>query len=245
MLIIGHRGASGTCAEHTARAMRAALAQGADGIECDVRLTADGHLVCLHDPVLDRVSNGTGRVSSHTLAQLRELNIGDDTVEPVLTFAELLDIYEAYPGAHLFVETKHPTRFGGRVERALVRMLTARGLASSPRVHIISFSPWSLWRVRRLAPQLDVIWLHRDLLWPVSAVLHRWVPFGYGANIDVIARRSAALRSIDGPRYCYTANTREQILAAAQAGMAYLATDFPADAARILTAGDTTGAHEE
>jgi glycerophosphoryl diester phosphodiesterase len=53
-----------------------AMAEGADGLECDVRLTRDGHLVCIHDGRLNRVSNGTGRVSRHVLAELDELDFG-------------------------------------------------------------------------------------------------------------------------------------------------------------------------
>ncbi|MBR7828611.1 glycerophosphodiester phosphodiesterase [Actinospica sp. MGRD01-02] len=74
--IIAHRGASTEAPEHTYAAYVAALAADADGLECDVRLTADGHLVCVHDRSVDRVSNGSGRVSSLELARLEELDFG-------------------------------------------------------------------------------------------------------------------------------------------------------------------------
>ena len=74
--IIAHRGASTEAPEHTYAAYVAALAADADGLECDVRLTADGHLVCVHDRKVDRVSNGTGVVSSLELAKLEELDFG-------------------------------------------------------------------------------------------------------------------------------------------------------------------------
>src|SRR5262245_47979548 len=73
-LVFAHRGASATLPEHTLEAYELALAQGADGVECDVRLTRDGHLVCMHDSRLDRTSNGTGRVSKHSLAELDRLD---------------------------------------------------------------------------------------------------------------------------------------------------------------------------
>lgn len=59
-----------------------ALAQGADGLECDVRLTSDHHLVCIHDRTIDRTSNGTGIVSEMSLAQLRDYDFGSCTVVP-------------------------------------------------------------------------------------------------------------------------------------------------------------------
>lgn len=75
-LIVAHRGASTEAPEHTYAAYVAALSAGADGLECDVRLTADGHLVCVHDRRVDRTSNGTGLVSSLELARLEELDFG-------------------------------------------------------------------------------------------------------------------------------------------------------------------------
>jgi glycerophosphoryl diester phosphodiesterase len=62
--------------EHTLAAYLRALDEGADGLECDVRLTRDGHLVCLHDRRLERTSNGRGRVSTRTLAELSQLDFG-------------------------------------------------------------------------------------------------------------------------------------------------------------------------
>ena len=57
--VVAHRGASGERPEHTLAAYELALQEGADGVECDVRLTRDGHLVCVHDRKVDRTSNGT------------------------------------------------------------------------------------------------------------------------------------------------------------------------------------------
>ncbi len=74
--VVAHRGASAERPEHTLAAYELALQEGADGVECDVRLTRDGHLVCVHDRQVDRTSNGTGLVSEMTLAQMRELDYG-------------------------------------------------------------------------------------------------------------------------------------------------------------------------
>lgn len=68
--VIAHRGASGHRAEHTLSAYELAIEQGADALECDVRLTVDGHLVCVHDRRIDRTSNGWGVVSTKTLDEL-------------------------------------------------------------------------------------------------------------------------------------------------------------------------------
>src|SRR6476646_1076899 len=89
--VVAHRGASAERPEHTLAAYELALKEGADGVECDVRLTRDGHLVCVHDRRVDRTSTGTGLVSEMTLAQLNELEFGANG-EPVLTLAQLITL---------------------------------------------------------------------------------------------------------------------------------------------------------
>ncbi|WP_186781292.1 glycerophosphodiester phosphodiesterase [Streptomyces sp. CBG9] len=74
--VIAHRGASADVPEHTLAAYRKAIEDGADGLECDVRLTADGHLVCVHDRRVNRTSNGRGAVSALELADLAGLDFG-------------------------------------------------------------------------------------------------------------------------------------------------------------------------
>jgi len=83
-LIIGHRGASAEAPENTLAAFALAQAQGADGIEFDVQLSADGWPVVIHDSKLERTTNGQGRVQQMTLVQLQELNAGEGQSVPTL-----------------------------------------------------------------------------------------------------------------------------------------------------------------
>src|SRR5689334_24304404 len=75
-LVIAHRGSSLAEPEHTLRAYLRAIDEGADALECDVRLTADSHLVCVHDRRVNRTSNGSGLVSTLELAKLEGLDWG-------------------------------------------------------------------------------------------------------------------------------------------------------------------------
>lgn len=75
-LVIGHRGAAGEAPENTLAAFELALSQGADGIEFDVHLSADGVPVVIHDARLDRTTSGDGRIRAHTVAALRRLDAG-------------------------------------------------------------------------------------------------------------------------------------------------------------------------
>ena len=143
-LVIAHRGASDEEPEHTVRAYRKAFEHGADGVECDVRLTADHHLVCVHDRRANRTSNGDGVISTLELAHLEGLDWGswkklDDGTSPegadidpergrLLTLRRLLDSLVSQRQELLtLIETKHPTRYGGLVERQLVTVLREFG----------------------------------------------------------------------------------------------------------------------
>ncbi|ACU69190.1 Glycerophosphodiester phosphodiesterase [Catenulispora acidiphila DSM 44928] len=183
--VIAHRGASDDVPEHTLAAYEAALLQGADGLECDVRLTADMQLVCVHDRRVNRTSNGRGVVSTLELAQLRQLDFGSwkqpaageeheyaeypdlrrEGAHRVLTLERLLQLVVEHPHrVEMAIETKHPTRYAGLVEEHLVALLDRFGLAhprlgeTSP-VRVMSFSAMSVRRIRRLAPSLDTVLL--------------------------------------------------------------------------------------
>lgn len=166
-LVIAHRGASADFAEHTRAAYLHALAVGADGLECDVRLTRDRELVCWHDPTVDRCSDGAGPVHDQTLAQLRRLDVhswhcaslpgeygrGQDQL---LRFADLLEIAAAAGRPlRLAVELKHPSPFGHELEgRVLAELLRhgwdpESGMLGAVQVSFMSFDPGSL---RHLAP---------------------------------------------------------------------------------------------
>jgi len=71
-----HRGLSALMPENTLPAFGAALALGADEIEFDLRLTRDNRLIVSHDPVLERISDGTGNLCDYTLEELLQLNVG-------------------------------------------------------------------------------------------------------------------------------------------------------------------------
>jgi glycerophosphoryl diester phosphodiesterase len=181
--VVAHRGSSAAHAEHTLAAYELALEEGADALECDVRLTRDGVLVCVHDRTVNRTSDGRGVVSTLELADLVELDFAswkaaqrDRLLEAdweevdrdrgrVLTLERLLQLaLDHERPVQLHIETKHPTRYGGLVERALIDLLTRYGIAqplarSVSRVTVMSFAATSLRRVHALAPSLPTVLL--------------------------------------------------------------------------------------
>ncbi|SDI86145.1 glycerophosphoryl diester phosphodiesterase [Frankineae bacterium MT45] len=143
-LVVAHRGSSFDVAEHTLAAYKAAIERGADALECDVRLTSDGHLVCVHDRTVNRTSDGRGAVSAMDLKRLESLDFAswksdaylagvapdEDNDGRVLTFERLLGLVRDAPRpVRLLVETKHPTRYAGLVEIEVVKALQRFGWA--------------------------------------------------------------------------------------------------------------------
>ena len=144
MLIYAHRGASADYPEMSRAAYLAAVEQGADGFECDLRLTRDGVLICWHDDDLMRIAGSSLVVAKSTLAELR-------AVTEILTFDELLTI-ALENRKHLALETKHPVPSRGAVERELIRTLRRFASAidrSEIDIAIMSFSWWAIRRVQR------------------------------------------------------------------------------------------------
>lgn len=88
MIVTGHRGAMGAEPENTLRSFRRAVQDGCDEIELDLRVTADGRLVVLHDATVDRTTNGSGAVADLTLDEVRALDAG--LGEQVPTWAEVV-----------------------------------------------------------------------------------------------------------------------------------------------------------
>jgi glycerophosphoryl diester phosphodiesterase len=205
-MVVAHRGASSLTAEHTLDAYVTAIESGADALECDVRMTRDGHLVCVHDRTVNRTSDGRGVVSDLDLDGLNSLNFSswhsdlpssadqllNDSpylagVAPdrmaadggVLTLEHLLQlVYDAPRPVRVLVETKHPTRYQGLVEKELVQLLARFGWAGDPgaepdvrlpanldnRAIVMSFAPTALRRVKLLAPDVPTVLLLERLL---------------------------------------------------------------------------------
>ena len=177
-LVVAHRGSSSAVAEHTVGAYRLALSEGADALECDVRLTADGVPVCLHDRTLERTGGSDGVVSTMTLDELSAVDWGawkhaDGPADPgrdpewgrLTTLRDLLELAVAADRAvGLAIETKHPTRSGGRVEHEVAALLDEFDLAGPRRdgmawVRMMSFSQQAVRRMMSICPELPTVFL--------------------------------------------------------------------------------------
>ncbi|MBI4256323.1 MAG: glycerophosphodiester phosphodiesterase [Candidatus Rokubacteria bacterium] len=244
--VAAHRGGALLWPENSLLAFRSALALGVDMVETDVHLTADGELVLIHDPTLERTTTGSGPVRSARLADLRTLRLkgadGAATPEPVPALGELLDAL-APTRAGLLLEIKtgaEGARYEG-IEAKVLALLRARGLVA--RTIVMAFEPDTLRRVRELAPSVRTALLigrgrtQRDRVWPAEAVERaREVGAGHlGMNHRLLdADVVAAARRAGITVAAWTVNEEADIRRVVALGVDVVITDRPDLARRVL-----------
>ena len=244
--VVAHRGASADRPEHTLAAYELALQEDADGVECDVRLTRDGHLVCVHDRRVDRTSSGTGLVSEMTLAQLKQLEYGswhaswqpgdDPAGIGLLTLDDLVRlVLDWNRPVKLFIETKHPVRYGSLVENKVLALLHRYGIASPAsadisRAVIMSFSAAAVWRIRRAAPLLPTVLLGDTSRYLGGSAATTVGATAVGPSImtlrehpELVDRAAAQGRAT----YCWTVDHYEDVEYCRQLGVGWIATNHP------------------
>jgi glycerophosphoryl diester phosphodiesterase len=159
-LIIAHRGDSAHRPENTLASFASALEVGADLVELDVQLTRDGHPVIIHDPPVDRTTDGQGPVSGHSLAELRRLSAGyharfDSAYagERVPTLAEVLGFLRGRCRVMIEIKPEAVTADAeGGVEALTVAAVRQASMEKD--VALISFSRTALLRCRSLGPEI-------------------------------------------------------------------------------------------
>ncbi|GAA2789293.1 glycerophosphodiester phosphodiesterase [Mycolicibacterium pallens] len=244
--VVAHRGASADRPEHTLAAYDLALREGADGVECDVRLTRDGHLVCVHDRRVDRTSTGTGLVSEMTLAELERLDWGawhssagaENPAEGtgVLTLDDLVRlVLDWNRPVKMFIETKHPVRYGGLVESKVLALLHRYGIAAPAsadlsRAVVMSFSAAAVWRIRRAAPLLPTVLLGETSRYLGGSAATTVGATAVGPSIttlrehpELVDRAAAQGRAM----YCWTVDHYEDVGYCRDLGVGWIATNHP------------------
>jgi glycerophosphoryl diester phosphodiesterase len=233
VLVDAHRGSSASHPENTLAALRAAIAAGADSVEFDVRLSADGHPVVIHDEEVDRTTDGAGEVASLSLAEIRGLDAGawkgaDFVGERVPTLAEALDVLVAAPRINM--ELKTPD---SRMVDVAVHEIERRRLHH--RVMVSSFHLEHLVAAKR---RLPAVWTHLFLEEPLPDGF--WKDDGrfinsLGIPFDhVTAEVVAGLRERGRAAWTFTVDDPETALRLAATGVAAVTTNRPGQMLRWL-----------
>jgi len=220
-LIYAHRGASFDFPEMSREAYLAAVEQGADGFECDLRLTKDKVIVCWHDGTMKRVADCDLVIAESTYDEII-------SAYPVLSLKELIEIALEFR-KNLALETKHPVPTHGAIEEELLKILKSyqKGILDAGiSVSIMSFSWFAIARLRR--SPWNTVYL----------IAYRWLAlFNPGRSIGPAVRTIKKLPSFpfgNQKIFVWTANTPEEILLCRSKGVDVMMTDRPAFARTIL-----------
>ncbi|MFD5616925.1 glycerophosphodiester phosphodiesterase [Streptomyces yangpuensis] len=220
-LTIGHRGVMGVEPENTLRSYLRAERSGMDGIALDLRLSKDGVLVAVHDPEVDRTTDGSGAVADLTLAELRGLDAGQGERVPV--FEEVLDAVRS----PLQVSVEDRATAGALAELVLRRDLVSR-------VEIASTDEAVLAEAARRVPGVRTA-LFVESLGAAEAVVSRAPAAGAGAGAATIALdiHRIALETVEAAHAAglrmtgLAVNTLDQLRLARALGLDGVTTDFP------------------
>ncbi len=236
--IIAHRGASDDAPENTLESFQLGLDQGADAIECDVRVSRDGELVAIHDSTVDRVAQVKGTVAEMSRAELNALDVGswkspDWQGARIPALADILDLMPA--DRRIFIEIK----VGLTALPPLKKVLAASALPSS-QVVIMEFDLDTVIAVRGAFPDIEVLWLNDFPWWYPGWIkrralmnnIARSANHGFdGVNIQNIPQLDAdslqACRRRGLNCYCWTVDDPDRAAQLHQGGINGIATNRP------------------
>jgi len=231
--IVAHRGASGEAPENTMAAFELAWERGADAVEGDFWMSADGEVVCIHDADTKKVGGLKLDVRKSTLAELRALDVGrwkglEWTGERVPVLADVLRIVPE--GKKILIEIKDSERVVAKVAEEVGRS----GLASE-QVRVIAFGEAVVAAAKKAMPEVKAYWLvgrEKVEKMGVNGVVSRAKALG-ADGLDVQAGKVpdpaliAAVRAAGLEFHVWTVNEPERAKAFAEAGTDSVTTDWP------------------
>ncbi len=233
-LIAAHRGGAGLWPENSLTAFRGAVELSVDLIEFDVHLTRDGEVVVIHDPTLERTTDGKGAVADHDLAELSALTLKGSAGERIPLLGQLIDVVRPTP-VDLRMEVKvhaDATPYAG-LEAKLVEQLSRAGMLE--RAVVTSFTWETLGTFRALAaPARFVGLIRRDAFTEAGGLegaLEKVHDAGLpeiGIHVSQLAADSVArARRMGLSLGAYGANSREEIEKALKFGVSAFTTNRP------------------
>ena len=222
MKIYAHRGSSIEHPELTMAAYKAAIDDGADGFECDVRLTKDNQLVLWHDPDLQRVAGNSSRIADSTFKEIKS------HYPKAITLEELL-ILARDNKKELAIETKHPVPSASAVEKKVMQLLAQEKPAAD--IHVMSFSWLALENIRKIDPQQKTVALLHDTF---SFAMRRFTSAqSIGPGITAF-RKKPHLNQDPRNLFIWTVDDADDMRFCADNGVDVLITNTPSYARSVL-----------
>ena len=224
-LIYAHRGSSFDHPENTKAAFMAAITDGANGFECDLRLTKDGEVVIWHDSNMLRIANHKAIVAHTEYSELKEI------YPDLMLLSELLEISQKHKKA-LALETKHPVPTGNDVEMKIVELVKE---FKDLDIALLSFSWMALEKVVRMETRIETVALINAINAPI---MNRFsTAKSIAPSIDEIRNHPELVTKFhnDGKRvFVWTVNEEDDLKLCAEIGVDVVITDIPARAVSVL-----------
>jgi glycerophosphoryl diester phosphodiesterase len=203
-------------------AYKAAIDDGADGFECDVRLTKDNQVILWHDPDMQRVAGKSVRIADSNFSEIKRLYPQTMTLEELLILAR-------DSKKELAIETKHPVPSGSAVEKKVMELLQQE--KQEAQVSVMSFSWLALENIRRIDPHQQTVALLRDKF---SFAMRRFTSAqAIGPGISAF-RNKPHLNQDPRKLFVWTVDTADDVRFCADNGVDVLITNTPSYARSVL-----------
>jgi glycerophosphoryl diester phosphodiesterase len=238
-MVFAHRGASAFAPENTLISFQKAVESGAEAIELDVKLSSDNEVIVLHDQTLDRTTDGSGDLRTHTLASLRKLDAGSKfdpkfSGEKIPTLREVLDVFGKK--IKINIELTNYASPGDELVTLVVSLV--RQFKLEEQVMFSSFNPGNLRKARTLCREIPngllalegaAGWLARSqfTMWVPHEALH---PYYKDVTETLIQREHAHGRRV----HIWTVNLEAQMRQLYSWGTDAIFTDDPLLARQVL-----------
>ena len=223
MKVFAHRGFSHKFPEATRIAYQAAIDVGADGLECDVRLTKDKEIICFHDRTIERITGKRGAISRLSTKQIKELT-------DAITLNELLDL-AIKNQKDLLIETKHPVMSGGAIEKRVIALLNLRAAeisAAKINVSLMSFSYLATLRMKKRYPRVIKV-----IKYPLAVLIRS--TRDVAIDIELLRKHPGILNRLASAQiYVWTVNSREDLRWLKKRSIEGVISDRPKRAIKIL-----------
>jgi glycerophosphoryl diester phosphodiesterase len=237
VLVIAHRGVTYSgLPENSLPAFQAAIDEGYDGIELDVRLSRDKELIVIHDIRLERLTeNGRGMVRTKMMSALRQLKIRNEYVDTFIP--RLSEVMELMRNSDLLIniEIKSEMPMRGRIEQRVIDCVYRYGLRQ--RVVLSSFNPLVIKKIQKIDPTIRTAFLFEKRLPKFNQrlasglIVDSWHPNHKGVTALTVEKA----HSLSCRVFPWTVNEEKEIHRMLGLGVDGMITDVPHLVKRIIT----------